>query len=553
MWYGNPVISVDTYRADIRHLDDVLQYIGPSLKQYEGCDIIDLCPGLGVLSSKVHDFLKPRTHLLLEPCYDVYGAFLRPLTDSPGSRFKLLSENFKWDKDPIKAFNQAFEHIRVQNGVEEQNNREDRLLLIANLTGDTRRGTQENNRNFTADVVYSMIRAIRQEPAAHARAPPRLLLWLPERNKYSYVPRMILQRNSNTIEIEALYDVEEVASPGQIRASGSRSADIDRLSAERVTQRMARSGLTPPSGRNLLLPLPDLETEDSQQLWSPRNSAKLANLEADLAAGKFTKHMPAEEAPKHKTTGKPRKALTPEYQELKRLRAYAGEIAKRDDRAADLLEAYKKKGDLEAALVRNDLSEDERQKKDAELQVARKHVEYQSREFGSKATHYAINAIDDQQAFDQEPPLLAWDRRTFEPLAMSADEYIPDYQPPALLDFRPKPTSNLASDQETNTTWMLVARTVLYLPEKSVAQALNQLQPGADALLASCPSITDPKRGGKLEVADMRARMLTVPMLDEIVKAYMNWPFRQSTHDFLPKSGSRPQDLPGSRTATKYR
>ena len=65
--------------------DDILSYIGPSLERHRGCDIVDLYPGAGEWSSKLNQFLQPRSHVLLEPDADLYRPFLQPLLDQPGT------------------------------------------------------------------------------------------------------------------------------------------------------------------------------------------------------------------------------------------------------------------------------------------------------------------------------------------------------------------------------------------------------------------------------------------------------------------------------------
>src|ERR1700677_3313119 len=65
----------------------------PSLEKHIGCDIIDLNPGPGVWSSALHDFLKPRTHILMEPDHASYKPLLKPLLDAEGSTYKFIPKS----------------------------------------------------------------------------------------------------------------------------------------------------------------------------------------------------------------------------------------------------------------------------------------------------------------------------------------------------------------------------------------------------------------------------------------------------------------------------
>lgn len=68
--------------------DDIIGYLAPSLEAYKGCTVIDVHPGACLWSSKLHDFLKPKRHILMEPEMRYYDRFLHPLLDKPGSTYR---------------------------------------------------------------------------------------------------------------------------------------------------------------------------------------------------------------------------------------------------------------------------------------------------------------------------------------------------------------------------------------------------------------------------------------------------------------------------------
>lgn len=69
--------------------------MGDSLQKHKGCDILDINPGIGLWSQKLHDFLKPRSHILLEPSPEIFKEFLDPLVNAPDSKYKLVSKDTK--------------------------------------------------------------------------------------------------------------------------------------------------------------------------------------------------------------------------------------------------------------------------------------------------------------------------------------------------------------------------------------------------------------------------------------------------------------------------
>src|ERR1700693_5894906 len=74
-------------------LDDTLTRLKPSLGKHIGCDIIEVNPGIGIWSEKLHNVLKPRTHILFEADHRLYQPILQPLLDAPGSTFKLIPKS----------------------------------------------------------------------------------------------------------------------------------------------------------------------------------------------------------------------------------------------------------------------------------------------------------------------------------------------------------------------------------------------------------------------------------------------------------------------------
>ncbi|KAI5307825.1 hypothetical protein KEM55_007312, partial [Ascosphaera atra] len=111
---------------------DLIRRLGPSLKKHKKCDIIDIFPGTGLLSSKLHKALSPRRHLLLEPNFKNFKPFLTPLLEKSRSRYHHL------DYDPfnLATYSRLFEegHLPEQTEKAEVDGLNNSLLITANLT-----------------------------------------------------------------------------------------------------------------------------------------------------------------------------------------------------------------------------------------------------------------------------------------------------------------------------------------------------------------------------------------------------------------------------------
>lgn len=78
-------VEVHKFTKKTCSADDILTFVKPSLERHVGCDLVDIYPGAGLWSSKLHDALQPRSHILLEPDEELYRPFLEPLLAKKGA------------------------------------------------------------------------------------------------------------------------------------------------------------------------------------------------------------------------------------------------------------------------------------------------------------------------------------------------------------------------------------------------------------------------------------------------------------------------------------
>lgn len=153
--------------------------------------------------------------------------------------------------------------------------------------------------------------------------------------------------------------------------------------------------------------------------------------------------------------------------------------------------------------------------------------------FNAVATNYKASPlaiVDDRLSLRSPPhPRLQWDRRPFEPLTMSPDEVWPPNRL-ALISSTPytRPAGQTADWYEWVHDFVYALFTV---PSLSLPEALNKMQHGLSQIMESCPSLTDPDKGGRMLMKHLRVRIVTSEMVEELVRAYRDWPFKEPGSD----------------------
>jgi mitochondrial transcription factor 1 len=131
-----------------------------------------------------------------------------------------------------------------------------------------------------------------------------------------------------------------------------------------------------------------------------------------------------------------------------------------------------------------------------------------------------------RRGLELDPPVLMWDRRKFEPLVVNEDEFM-SRKTMALLDIQPKALvgASPAKDYERFDDFLLPLFNAG--PTVPVTKALESLSPGLSSqLIERTKLLRDPARGGRLDVSDLRVCMLSLEMIEDLVKAWSEFPWR---------------------------
>ncbi|ELR05867.1 hypothetical protein GMDG_07640 [Pseudogymnoascus destructans 20631-21] len=486
--------------------DDIIQRLAPSLEKHKGCDIIDINPGVGLWSSKLHDIVKPRTHILMEPDSSTYKQpYLEPLLNQKDSTYKLLPmSGIIWNNLNKLERDGHLPHQKLLSpGDPSLENPNTTLLVTANL-GYWPRRPYIGFPSVTTLVVHQLLTATRAHSVFQGYGQVRMLIWMHDLEKRIVLPRLIINRRKSSIEAEISCEyIHEVAGGDLETENYRREQAIDMLSGQRVAPAMAAAGLhTPPHREGIL----EREARTSQLAATTPNIGirrpfedELATLESRYAAGEFPDFYDEVEShhcatPEVTLDGTRRR--TEEFRRLQALRWRLKAVGVVNDLVESRLDSYEALENEWAAL---------RASSDPGREEGMQRVEEGIREWrralesGARATVTAvIQRLEERRGHRAEPALLVWDRRAMEPLIVKRSEFAPA-QPMALLDFQPRSIwpSLRAEGLGCYDYFEFMLAALFIMPKQSVVAGVRALAPGAEEwILPRCPALRDVGRGG---------------------------------------------------------
>ena len=482
------------------------------MNRFKECYIIDINPGRGLWSSKIHEALRPRQHVLIEPEFDRYSKFLRPLLEVSGSRYRHVPYSpFEWT-----SYSRIFdEGLLPRHGIEQpqkgtvQGQIQVPFLILANLPA---KGSSANL-SPARYMISGFCSIFRRHEILNCMGQYRMLAWLPDLEKDKIIPRSVTSRDSYSAALELASSIYEIAGSGLTTGRYSREPEIEFRSALDVRSRMAANNRELPAGRRDLThqaalkhPTNTLQTDISQNTFS-----HLIKSQTDEVAVAVLEERVKDLDSKERAN-------------LNRLRTKLRNARNEEAFLQGILDQMEQAYDFELALNEDLLSameQEEVKKKLGQIQGNIRHQELKMH----RARFSVLNSrIDDRIAFKMNPPLLQWDRRDIEPLVVKEDEFSPNRKM-SLIDITPKVTKSKVKPGSRDPK-VLVIRSLFTTPADSIIRALDNTAPGAsEALLPTLQNLHDPKKGGRYNLHDLRVRMLSPEYLQEITRAFLRWPF----------------------------
>ncbi|KAK5061194.1 hypothetical protein LTR84_007736 [Exophiala bonariae] len=554
-----PYYSVSLFSLITLLLDNILTRLRPSLPAEDTCDLIDVNPGLGLWSQKLHDILKPRRHILVLPNLKASSPHLSTLLDAPNSKYRhatVLDDVF----DPAKGLLSHYPPSSSTTPNRTQLN--PNVLMTVNLSGP-----KISHHGYMGTVSKLFINNLwhshwGQRGDLYRHGMFRTLAWIPHEDKFVIVPRSVALRRRQSILLEATTAVHELAAPSRLDrkhvGQGQRFADIDLEDHQRVKASEEGSGVSTPLSRQQPLPPPSLNAVSpikairqkaafvSDAKWLPelRELDSYARARYPQTYKQAIARLEAQAKPPEPDVTKKPKV----YSGVKAKDAFLLEHPKGRDWRRLLARIYTEhKTRLRAIDLVNQQRLLEREWKDAILTnsldaLSEKDLQERADLLGSKLNKLAKNnkvfaekAIDDYRAYDHQPRVLAWNNRVAEPLLVHKHEFSPSTNQMALFDLVPTADLNHRLDTEEKLICFghLMSFVSIY-SSKSVYEVCSMIISGdVENFLQTIQDIHDPTKGGWYDLKMLRIRSLPTNLFVEIAVAFEQWPFRPSTQTLM--------------------
>lgn len=582
----------DRTRVNIVNPDlvkDIIDYIKPTLKRHEGCDLISVYPGAGLWSSALHKAVKPRSHLLLEPDTDLYGPMLQPLLKKKGVQM-VPKSGIIWDELNQVLTPEFLPHQKeVSIAFDEAPPRNDTLLIDINLSMFPKRKFQLFE-SLSRMVLFQLLVSLRSSSLYQKYGQVRMLIWIPDDEKAALLPRVLVNRHRLAMEGElsteyiaevcgldtsadlggkankrqatVFTEAEEGEKPEKLKAGGTgwntkRWGQLDLESVRMALARMEQAGIKTPPGRETMhlqkfkelgrsLDEP-FDLTEFIQLYTTQTQTEFDILKAER------KGRPLEKVPTGpRRKGRPAMEDDPKVRRMAYLRNYHLRLARDHENSVKFVKEHEEIMDLyarAAALPADAEHEKEREVLTTEIHQLEEAFINKLNRLPNYQLLAAMGARDSHHLMRQPAglgPVMSWDRRPYEPLKLDgATDFFPNV-PCALLDIQPKaPAPVLRSigpgSDKSGDMFDLLMGSMLSQRRRLVTEMLDVTWPGArDGLLPGCPSLTDPARGGVPlhGPAGITVRSLNQVQLMEIMEAFKKWPFRPSWEEMVGRLSS---------------
>lgn len=430
------VLVTDKYFSD-----DIIKRLAPSLERHRNCDLIDIFPGASLFSSKLHKFLKPRRHILLEPDTKTYQQFLNPLLQSPGSRYHHL----KWDPLDLQSYDRLYDegHLPEQTPakLKSTDGTNDSLLVFANMPF--------SNENAFSFLLMRFMESCLDKTLFNRYGLVRVICTVRDIETDAILPREMGQRRRTGILAEAVAKEISLVATSSDTLSHSPLKGMANLQAQqaRIAENEKNDGLEAPPGRQFppIELAPRARGRISYYLERPKH-----DWHAELAE--------YQEAYDKKEIARPPSSWSrkqycdlPQYQEYERYSALLHRLqneSKTEYVIRGALEKEEEVSNREREAVEK--IKDPKTTADEATRIVRKVQDFK-KEHEESVYSLRMIAIRYQQMLEEKrvfegkmsgtnQSLLLWDRRRYNPLMLDPEEFFPQ-SPTAAIDFQPNPDS----------------------------------------------------------------------------------------------------------------
>ncbi|KAI9738274.1 MAG: hypothetical protein M1834_008772 [Cirrosporium novae-zelandiae] len=526
----------DIRRTDIVNpelCDQILHQLAPSLQPYRGCPIIDINPGVGLWSSKIHDLLKPRKHYLLEWEEHLYFPFLKKVLDKPGSTYchvptskstartwHVVETLLQFDSDLSLPNENHIASKESSIGKETTIDPKNLILILANLRWTATPGSRgwKSTENMEQELIFRYGNNIRYQ-----KQNLRMLAWMSENTQAAVLPRTIFNRGKTPPLLDLVCDYSQLVGTKSLREF-QREPSLEKHSAQIINKKMEDNNIVIPETRRFQLPDDD---ESRFKYHSHRNKPEkpgwldtLTELEEAFRNGEF------QEGPGNYRGSKSK--VDPRWIRLRTLRNLQKCNTKRYAEVDNMLEQEAEALKLLQEIRDLDLDEQSRAARIKEFSTIRENISnWLKKEPKSQTERFWVRS-DERRAFFQKPPVLMWDRRPAEPLVANNEEFFPKI-PLSLVDFRPRPNAAESLPTAVDEVYLSHVLDVLYArPKDSALKIMSRLinEETARNILKEFIGLKDDSQCDYPALEDLTIRSLNDKTLKKIIDAYLMSPFK---------------------------
>ncbi|KAF2862174.1 hypothetical protein K470DRAFT_256154 [Piedraia hortae CBS 480.64] len=541
--------------------DDIIQYLSPSLKEYKGCTIIDVHPGACVWSQQLHEYLKPTRHLLMEPDEHYYKPFIEPLLKKPRSKyrhtklsgadwFELWNNHRKVYADdklaPVPALPAGDPKLKEPNK---------KVLMVANLARYYQVHKRSNYTPFDALFMQEMIESSLFNELIHQGGLVRMLFWVSENSRKSKLfPVGEHWRTATLAQLSVAATINEVAGTASAynpdagwntdkRGHRRIIPSLTAVSLQNIHHSGERLGMQLPKGRKYL-DHADLKTTP-KEIISPLTSLYTTPTQLQHEISNSQSRLEVLKSTILNLTSLKREAILLKKKTLEKTLVYpqsqwiVHDIATSRSRTLILcIDMSLRIIKLEASYKHlTETHPNEPTLSDLKSSILTLNQSLNNL-ISTQATHLQnqfSNLISAQLSIFSTPPIQPLDARTYLPIKSNPKEFWPPGEM-MLVDVIPKPVELSVpqlSDARNAARVASVLTCAMFLNSRhSVVFALERLAPNASRdLVDKVPSLTDPRVGGRLDPQCVMVRQLTPQMVEDLTKAWIEWPFRPSLVD----------------------
>lgn len=390
-----------------------------------------------------------------------YLPFLQPLLDRPNSPYHHL----QWDPLDRNTYERLFDegHLPEQGvgkstGEQVRSGTNDTLLVLANLT-HRRSMTALGANTPLAFMISQYLKACFNQSLFHRYGLVRIIATLPTEDAEVILPRVVNNRKKVSVFAEATgLSLQEVAG-GQTGWMASKEWGMLEASADQVTENAQNEGIETPEGREpqkaLIAPFPKTGRKgDPPGVFRTKYDwhDELTELEASfergeihlVGQGKARRKQP--KAPANPEEEEKKAAATKKRKRFQLLRSRLSQENREFHAALQIVDLQEQIDELEQTISIERVKDPETKKSVAsqmpKLENLKSNLKKCLASASEPSQRRATLYIDERRSYRNggKDSLLLWERRTYEPMRIHADEIYPR-NPCSVIDFQPDPNA----------------------------------------------------------------------------------------------------------------